>query len=100
MITTMNLTKETKELRNYNDIINDILNSNDYLDILDYEFIKNMFITNNKEVAYIPKLNRYVIVNDLEKHINEFYFIAVEYDDIIEYIKEEYGLYLPEYYFS
>ena len=97
MITTMNLTKEYKELRNYDDIL---FISEEYLDRVDYELIYDILSDNNNEVAYISELDSYVILGDLEKNIINNLYVAEEYDSIIEYISEEYLLELPKYYFS
>lgn len=100
MITTNNLTKEYKELRNYDDILCDMNTSEEYLDRVDYELIYDILSDNNNEVAYISELDSYVILGDLEKNIINNLYIAGEYDSIIEYISEEYLLELPKYYFS
>lgn len=97
MITTNNLTKEYKELRNYDDIL---FISEEYLDRVDYELIYDILSDNNNEVAYISELDSYVILGDLEKNIINNLYVAEEYDSIIEYISEEYLLELPKYYFS
>lgn len=57
MITTNNLTKEYKELRNYDDIL---FISEEYLDRVDYELIYDILSDNNNEVAYISELDSYV----------------------------------------
>lgn len=97
MITTNNLTREYKELRNYDDIL---FISEEYLDRVDYELIYDILSDNNNEVAYISELDSYVILGDLEKNIINNLYVAEEYDSIIEYISEEYLLELPKYYFS
>ena len=97
MITTKNLTKETRELRKHDDILNNM--ENEYLDILDYEMIKDIYNKGNKELYYIGELNSYAIAEDLDKHIEELYYISNDYDDLIEYLENEYCLLLPETYF-